>query len=117
MLEFTPHPDVKKIWCTGWFVWFVVFYVLPMVLISIFKTEPVSGDNIAMVVITVVLVPVSIFSLIWIFLYYKTLKYQVTDEYISIDSGVWWKKVKTIPFQKITNINTVQGPRNKFGSQ
>jgi putative membrane protein len=44
------------------------------------------------------------------------LKYELSSEDLRLEEGVFWKKRKVIPFHKITNLNTMQGPfERRFG--
>ncbi len=43
-------------------------------------------------------------------LYFKSIKYVLDDKYITRKSGVLWKKRRSIPLEKITNLDVRQGP-------
>ena len=43
-------------------------------------------------------------------LYFYSIKYILDDRYISKSCGVIWKKKRSIPLEKITNIDVRQGP-------
>jgi len=48
--------------------------------------------------------------------YIKTLKYELSSDDLKLEGGVFWKRRKVIPFHKITNLNTLQGPfERRFG--
>ncbi len=46
----------------------------------------------------------------YIVLYFHSIRYELDDRYITRASGVLWKKRRSIPFEKITNIDVRQGP-------
>ena len=46
----------------------------------------------------------------WIDRYYASISYALTDNEIVVHKGVWWKKKSFVPYNRITNINIVQGP-------
>lgn len=54
----------------------------------------------------------TIYVLICVFeiLYFKSIKYVLDDKYITRTSGVLWKKRRSIPLDKITNLDVRQGP-------
>jgi uncharacterized membrane protein YdbT with pleckstrin-like domain len=59
-----------------------------------------------------------VFILIQLYLpaYIRTLKYELSSEDLRVEGGVFWKRKKVIPFHKITNLNTLQGPfERSFG--
>jgi len=43
-------------------------------------------------------------------LYYYSIHYHLDDRYVTKSSGVIWKKRRSIPLEKITNIDVRQGP-------
>jgi membrane protein YdbS with pleckstrin-like domain len=47
-------------------------------------------------------------------LYYLSLNYLITDQIISRSSGVLWKVKRSIPLDKITNIDVRQGPLERI---
>jgi len=53
-------------------------------------------------------------ALIWIPLFFKTIKYTLKGDHIEINKGVWWQQNKTIPFSKITDVKTIQGPLQRY---
>lgn len=46
----------------------------------------------------------------YILLYFPTIRYSVDREYVVCSSGVLWKVRRSIPLDKITNIDVRQGP-------
>ena len=49
-------------------------------------------------------------------MYAKSFKYEVTDQFILIDRGVITRHKTTIPFSRIQNVSSIQGPFDrKFG--
>ena len=103
-LEFQPNRNVMKIWLIVWFIALVLFYLLPIIPVLYFR------EFFAAILTTIFILPWFILSIIWIPLYYNTLNYYIMDDYIRIESGVWWKRIKTIPFRMITDIKAMQGP-------
>jgi len=43
-------------------------------------------------------------------LYFFSIRYELDDRYISRSSGVLWKQRRSIPLEKITNLDVRQGP-------
>ena len=54
-------------------------------------------------------VPLLLFGLYTV-LYFFSIRYELDDRYISRASGVLWKQRRSIPLEKITNIDVRQGP-------
>ena len=49
---------------------------------------------------------VAYFAVAWV----KVLRYGLTDTALLINKGIWFKSRKTIPLDKITDLELVQGP-------
>lgn len=103
-LEFRPNINIMKIWLIIWFIALVFFYLLPVIPAMFF------GEFLAAALVSIFILPWFILSAIWIPLYYQTLNYYIKNDHIRIESGVWWKRIKTIPFKMITDIKAMQGP-------
>ncbi len=43
-------------------------------------------------------------------LYFKSIRYSIDDDYVIAASGVLWKVRRSVPLDKITNIDVRQGP-------
>jgi uncharacterized membrane protein YdbT with pleckstrin-like domain len=44
------------------------------------------------------------------YLYFNSIQYVLTERYVSKSSGVIWKRKRSVPLDKITNIDVSQGP-------
>jgi uncharacterized membrane protein YdbT with pleckstrin-like domain len=63
-----------------------------------------------------VTVALFLFLRYYLSLYFDTLSYTIEDDLVVGTRGVFWKKHVTVPFPKITNIDTSQGPvQRMFG--
>jgi membrane protein YdbS with pleckstrin-like domain len=52
----------------------------------------------------------------WISMYYESINYELTEAEITVHRGVWWKHTNTVPYNRVTNIDVVQGPLSRrFG--
>jgi membrane protein YdbS with pleckstrin-like domain len=52
----------------------------------------------------------TLISFYWIPKYYKSLSYQMTESEVRVEGGVWWKMRHAIPYSRIMNVDTIQGP-------
>jgi membrane protein YdbS with pleckstrin-like domain len=50
----------------------------------------------------------------WIPLYYRTMIYQIGESEISWQRGVWFRQTGIVPYNRITNIDIIQGPLMRF---
>jgi membrane protein YdbS with pleckstrin-like domain len=102
--SFVPHPDVKKIWFIEWIIFFVIFYLAPIIPL-LFTHQLITS-----LIVSMCLLPIFLWVLIWFPKFYKTLKFKVKEDYLHLESGVWWRRTKSIPLQMITDIKASQGP-------
>ena len=109
--QFGAHPDLKKLYYTYLAIATVVFlaWMLP-VTAAAFIFLPF---NTALIVAASLLGPLLlaiVFTWYWITQYYASISYALTDNEIVVHKGVWWKKKGYVPYNRVTNINIVQGP-------
>jgi len=57
-----------------------------------------------------VLIGLIIFIIIWARLYYKSVLYHLNATEMTWKRGVWFRKTGIVPYNRITNIDIVQGP-------
>jgi uncharacterized membrane protein YdbT with pleckstrin-like domain len=102
-LEFRPTKILLVFWIIG-----AVVGCLPLVAVTAslcadsntpWQTASALGFLIPLAIITTYLV-----------LFFHTIRYELDDRYVTKASGVLWKKRRSIPLEKITNIDVRQGP-------
>ena len=115
-MEIKPNPKLKSLYTLINFILFLIYCVLPVIVLQVLKQHPRQLYDIWSLVI-------GLFGLILVILiqfylpaYFKTLRYELFSDDLRLESGVFWKKRKAIPLHKITNVNTLQGPfERRFG--
>ncbi|WP_195572451.1 PH domain-containing protein [Paenibacillus sp. 1001270B_150601_E10] len=66
--------------------------------------------------ITILSIPLTIWSWIKPFLLYKNWRYGVDEEYLQLKSGAWKEIHQLVPMTKVQSVSTVQGPLlRKYG--
>ena len=109
--EFKPDPELKKLYYI--YMSILVFLCLAM-LISVTATVFLfSTMEIAIIVTLSIFIPffvIVVFAAYWIEKYYESVSYKLTETDIIVKRGVWWKKVKFVPYNRITNLEIHQGP-------
>ena len=115
-MEFKPSRKLNGMYSLINFLLFVVYCVLPVVFLQIIKQHPRHLYDIWSFVIGVLGLMVFILFQLYLPAYVKTLKYELSSEDLRVQGGVFWRRKKVIPFHKITNLNTLQGPfGRRFG--
>ena len=109
--QIRPHPNLKKLYYAYLAIATIIFlaWILPATAAA-FIFLPF---NSALIVAASLLVPL-FFSIVfiwyWTTRYYASISYTLTDNEIVVHKGVWWKKKSYVPYNRITNINIIQGP-------
>ncbi|MHA1237835.1 MAG: PH domain-containing protein [Candidatus Odinarchaeia archaeon] len=112
-LTIFPHPNLRKLYYL-YLVIALCSLVLPgagfIYVMGVFQVFTPNDVLVSFLLYIVPIILCCIIAAVWIPLYYRSLRYQLDDEYLIVDKGVWWKKHSLIPYWKITNIDIVQGP-------
>ena len=116
--EFGADPNLIKLYqvylaigVIGGFLW----WLLPVVIAVWLSFELWIGVTVALLTFGSLMIVVA-FTLYWIPKFYSSLKYVLEDDKITVTKGIWWKKKSFVPYNRITNVNTIQGPiSRKFG--
>ena len=103
-------PRVKAVWRINDAIWITIIGLLaglcvaPLMLISWMGTWPLIVLAICLVIVyivwLVVLPPIR----------YMRWRYEVSEDYLDIAKGIIWRKRYTIPFIRVQNTDTRQGP-------
>ena len=117
MEEYYPDAKLKTVWQTIWGLCFFILYILLVViLLIVYAVTTEKGLLIAVILISIVEIPTAVLIWLWISSYFKSIKYMVSDDFIRIQKGVFWKGLSTIPFEKVQNVEIHQGPiERSFG--
>ena len=97
--EFKPNPEFKQLY---------YIYLLILVLTHLAMLIPISivvfmystaeiGIIFTSSVFLLLFIPVA-FAAYWIGKYYESISYRLTASEIIVKRGVWWKKVKFVPY-------------------
>ncbi|NIM97770.1 MAG: PH domain-containing protein [candidate division Zixibacteria bacterium] len=109
-MEIKPAPKIKNLYTLINSLVFVLYCPLPVVVLQILRQRPRYLYDLWSLVIGILGVITFILLQLYLLAYIKTLRYELSSQDLRLESGVFWKKRKVIPFHKITNLNTLQGP-------
>ncbi len=102
--EFKPSPQFKKlyyIYLTLGFILVVLWWYLPLLIFAPFEAK--IGFSISLLIVLILIV-------YWILKYYNSMVYKLTEDEIIWKRGIWFRKTGIVPYNRITNIDIVQGP-------
>ncbi len=107
------NPKIKNVWRINDLIWIVAAYVVCVALFLIIANAipqeswhqwVIIGETIAFIVLAIV------FAVILPPIRYARWRYEVTPEFLDIAKGIIWKKRYIIPFIRVQNTDTRQGP-------
>lgn len=102
--DFKPAPQ---------FVRYFYLYLFLMALVMVaFVLFPVSlaGDPVLNALFAGGLIAVVVFVAVWIPLYYRSVVYHLSGTEMTWKRGVWFRGTGIVPYNRITNVDIVQGP-------
>ena len=70
----------------------------------------VSENSLASILYTALLIAALIIAVIWNSLYYKSVIYHLNRTEMTWRRGVWFRQTGIVPYNRITNVDIVQGP-------
>jgi membrane protein YdbS with pleckstrin-like domain len=102
--DFRPAPQLRTL--------YIVYFVVTVLLVGVTTVLPIIifTEWIIQLVILGMFLPFVIFTAWWIPLYYRTMIYQLSRTEISWRRGVWFRQTGIVPYNRITNIDIIQGP-------
>lgn len=106
--EFKPSLSFKKLYYT-YLLLVVLIFILPW-FIPILIFAPFIGS----LSVLIPLLAILIFIAYWISKYYDTMIYKLTENEIVWRRGVWFKRTGIVPYNRITNVDIIQGPISRM---
>lgn len=112
------HPDVKMV--NLYYVYLALgvavsclSWMIPMT-IAAFLLLSVNYALIVTASLFLPLVTVVFFVVYWIQRYYSSIKYVFTENEVIVEKGVYWRRKSFVPYNRITNIDILQGPLARY---
>jgi membrane protein YdbS with pleckstrin-like domain len=103
-VDFQPAPSLKSLY-------FSYLAIVVLLTWGFFVLIPLGFQEILFAGISFFgTVPFFLFTAWWIPLYYRTMIYQAGESEISWRRGVWFRQTGIVPYNRITNIDIIQGP-------
>ncbi len=116
--HFEPHPDLKKLYYAYLIIGTILIHLswsIPASIMIFLNSEPFVFIM-AMSLLFIPFIAIIAFILFWIPRFYSSLSYFLNDNDIIIERGVWWRHKSIVPYNRVTNIDVLQGPLSrKFG--
>lgn len=116
--KFGPHPNLKTLYYSYLLIPSVIIFVvaiLPAIVASFLYLLFTRALIVSALLLFSFLLVVGI-TAFWIQKYYSSISYLFAESEIVVEKGVWWKHKSSVPYNRITNIDIVQGPiSRRFG--
>lgn len=107
-------PRIKNVWRINDCIWIVVialFCIVPFLLVALIDEEDMAWANMVVLIELIALVALLILFLgILPSIRYARWRYRVSDDYLEIRKGIIWRSHYVIPFIRVQNTDTRQGP-------
>lgn len=98
-------------------VWRIPFAIVLVILVAILLggiigrvAELMIGSLVALAVWCIIMIPIRL----WIAAYWRSISYMVDEKHMRSGYGVFWRHMVAVPYEKITNVDTSQGPLQRL---
>ena len=116
--KFRPHPDFRTLYYSYLLIpsaILLISTILPALIAAFLYLSFTSALTVSALLLFPFLLVVG-FTAFWIPKYHSSISYVLTQSEIVVERGVWWRHKSTVPHNRITNIDIVQGPiSRRFG--
>lgn len=110
--EFHPSPKMMLLYFTYLTIIMVPLYAIGfgiLFLLLFYFYESFAAMLFALLYL-LPLTAIFLFTMYWIPKYYHSIRYTMTESEVRVERGVWWKLRQAIPYSRIMNAETIQGP-------
>ncbi|ADN37180.1 membrane-flanked domain protein [Methanolacinia petrolearia DSM 11571] len=102
--DFKPVTRFKK------YNLIVVSLVVIILWLCIAWIIPVFENTILNIIVVALLIVSLLVTVVWNSLYYKSIVYHLNETEMTWKRGVWFRQTGIVPYNRITNVDIVQGP-------
>lgn len=106
-------PRIKNVWRINDAIWIVLAFVccfVPFAIIAVVDSSEGWVATVCIALVAALVVMLVIFLVILPPIRYVRWRYELSDEYLDIAKGIIWRKRYIIPFIRVQNTDTRQGP-------
>lgn len=106
-----PEKELKT---TMFIVWGIVLVAVLAFLSPLIIFVPETSAKVVLGIFLIIFLLIMVLWAFWIPAFYKTLEYYIDSEAVKMNRGVFWKRLVTVPYGKITNVDVTQGPLQRM---
>lgn len=107
------NPRIKSVWRINDAIWIVVSFLccfLPFAIIAVVAPEEAWAGVVALIVAILFVALLVLCVVLLPPIRYARWRYELTPDYLDIARGIFWRKRFVIPFIRVQNTDTRQGP-------
>ena len=107
------NPRIKNVWRISDAIWIVIAFACcfaPFALVAVIEPAETWAGLVALIVAAVFTVLFIVCVVVLPPIRYARWRYELTDDYLDIARGIFWRKRFIIPFIRVQNTDTRQGP-------
>ena len=113
---FGPHPEARRLYYVYLAVPALVLAALIVVVVSTLYLAGIAEYWIVALSLAVPYLLVVVPIAYWIPKFLSTIRYTLGTDRVVYEGGVWWKRKSFVPYNRVTNIDVIQGPLSRhFG--
>lgn len=113
--EFHPSPKMMLLYFTYLALLMIPLYAIGfgVLLLLLYYFYESFAALIFSLVYLLPLTVIALFTVYWIPRYYRSIEYVFAESEVRSERGVWWKYRQAIPYSRIMNAETIQGPLSR----
>lgn len=107
------NPRIKNVWRISDAIWIAIVFICcfaPFVIVAAVAPEEEWAGFVALIVAVVFAVVFVLCVVVLPPIRYARWRYELTPDYLDIARGIFWRKRFIIPFIRVQNTDTRQGP-------
>jgi membrane protein YdbS with pleckstrin-like domain len=107
--EFKPAPNFKAYYFLS-----LIIVVIILVAFLILPAAIAEAPLWVMLGMALATAAIAIFVGVWIPMYYRSILYDLTPTEMTWRRGVWFRQTGIVPYNRITNVDIIQGPVMRY---
>jgi len=109
---FRPEPALRALYYAYLVLGVALLGLSWMVPVAVVGLLTLPASQASLLAASMFLPTLAVFLLVawWIPRYYASIKYLLGEQEIVIERGVYWRRKSFVPYNRVTNVDMVQGP-------
>lgn len=107
------NPKMKAVWRINDLIWISVCAlpcIIPFAIVAAAMPGEAWALTLALVLLTIYVALIVVFAVVLPPVRYARWRYELTEDYLDIAKGIIWRRRYIVPFIRVQNTDTRQGP-------